>query len=223
MDMNINIDTIEGHSAINKLIERLKLIPRMDGEYMENMYFFIRKNYKAIHINSYDINAINNIHELLISNNVQCIMETEYDIIVPWSIENDKIVRYSVAYLNFKELDVSERDIPHVKLSSVLLLTDDQFLKRYPHNRLTQYALGSNHYINALRTEENLFRTHKCIICTGSFQDIERLKQMLIEQNIPCGNINMDVLCISPNEHIDHLYRLILASMYYFTMMQLTK
>lgn len=212
--MDINIDIIQGSTAINKLIDSLNQIPNMDDQYMENLYFFIRKNQKAFHIHSYDNVAIHDIYQLLLTNNVISIMQTEYDIIVPWSEDNNRIIRYAVSYINFIALSVDKNDVPRVRLSKVVLMTDEEFVKKYSHNRLTQYALGSTYYVNAVRTEENIFKTHKCIICTGSFREIERLRSMLIEQGIPCANLNMDVLCISPEQHIEYLYRLIQGGMY---------
>lgn len=220
MDMGINYDIVHG-SSTTELIKRLNTIPNNDRQVIDNMLFFIRKHNKAIHIHSYDINSIANIFQLLEHNRIPCILETEYDIIVPWDDNNMRAVQYAIAYVNFTSMQVDEKDIPHVKLRSVTLMTDEEYLKKYPHNRLTQYALGSQYYINALRTEENIFKTHRCIICTGSFQEIERLRTMIIQQNIPCANLNMDVLCISPDNNADYLYRLLLGGMYYMTMMDL--
>lgn len=225
--MEIHTDIIQGSSAINELIKRLnkQQLPDMDKQYIDNVIFFIRKYQKAIHIHSYDINAIKEVYDILqqYGKDVMSILETEYDIILPYDNDGNmlRLSKYIISYINFKSMNVNERDIPHVRLLSVTLLTDEEFSKKYTHNRLTQYALGSKYYINALRTEENIFRTHKCIICTGSFQEIERFRNILIQQNIPCGNINMDVLCISPIDNIDYLYRLIYASIYYYNMKEL--
>lgn len=222
--MEINIDIVEGSSAINQLITRLKSIPNIDEQYVDNLIFFIRKYQKAIHVNSYDSDGIKQVYQILqyYYKDIPLILETEFDIILPWDSKNMNAVKFATSYVNFLSLQVSEKDIPDVKLSSVSLLTDEEYIKKYPHNRLTQYALGSQYYINALRTEENIFRTHKCIICTGSFQEIDRLRSMLIKQNIPCGNLNMDVLCISPDNNTEYLYRLILGGKYYSTMKELS-
>lgn len=212
--MSIKVDRIEGLAAINKLIERLSQIPTIDQLYMKEFYSLLREFHKAIHIHSYDIDSINNVYQLLIDNNIHNIRETEFDIIVPWNKINEKSVNYAVTYVKFKELGVNENDVPQIKLRSVVLMTEEEFLKKYPSNRLTEYALGSKYYVNALRTEENLFKLHKCIVCYGSFQEIEKLREILTEQSIPCANLNMDVLCIVPNTHIEYLYKLIQGGMY---------
>jgi len=208
--MEVNVDDIRSLKDINELVVKLSHIQNLD----KSIYKLIRDNQGAYHVHSYNADIISRIYNDLVNNNLPSVLFTDYDIYLPKVENSRRIIDYSIAYENFRDLGVSITDVPDISLRSVELIDDITFKNRYGAHRLTEYAMGSKYYLNALRTEENINTVHKCIICTGSFYEIEKLRDLLGNKSISCANISMDVLCISEQSNIEYLFKLILGGTY---------
>lgn len=205
-------EMLEIEQNVHKLIDNLYKDETISNkEELAGLSVMLRHTNKAIYISPIKEEVVTVIREIKIPYVIY-----KDKIVCPWSEEYYRKILYITTYASFMSLSVREEDVPVFKgyIRSVDLITDLEFVNRYGHNRLTDYALGSKLYLNALRTEENLYKNGKCIVCSGNFEEIDRFRSLLTDRSIPCSYVNMDVICIVPDDNIEQVYKLILGGTY---------
>lgn len=203
---------LEINQNVHNLIEELyKSDTGINREELTGLSVLLRHTNKAIYISPIRDEVVSILREIHIP-----FIIYNGKIVCPWSEEFYRKILYITTYVDFMSLSVREEDVPVFKghIRSVELITDLEFVNRYGHNRLTDYAMGSKLYLDALKAEENLYKNKRCIICSGNFGEIDRFRSILIDRSVPCSYINMDVICISPNDNTEGIYKLVLGGTY---------
>jgi hypothetical protein len=205
-------EMLEIDKNVHKLIDELyNSETSVNKEELAGLSVLLRHTNKAIYISPIREEVVSILREMHIP-----FIPYNGKIVCPWSEEFYRKILYITTYSDFMSLSISEEDVPTFMgyIRSVDLITDLEFINRYGHNRLTNYAMGSKLYLDALKAEENLYRNKKCIVCSGNFGEIDRFRSLLIDKSIPCSYINMDVICISPDDNVEYIYKLVLGGTY---------